>query len=223
MALTFPRAMPTGGVDSQSFDLARVDYLSPTADGGGGGVTAGWPLWRMTLTLNNTDVDETEEWRAWILAQRGSQRLFFGRDLTRPFPKAYPGGFAGLTRAGGGAFDGSAATWSVNADRDVITLTGLPAGFILSWNDGLGFKWTTGGAARRSLVRCVEPVVANGSGVAALTVEPPLPTVTSNAAVAYLNQPDCLMRLVPGETQIGEIDTLHTAGGSVTAIQRLIA
>lgn len=224
MALIFPRAMPEGGVDSQSFDIARVDYASPRTDGRQDSITAGFPLWRMSLTLNNGDVDETDEWRAWVLAQRGSQRLFFGRDLTRPFPRACPEGFDGMTRAGGGAFDGAATSWSFNTARDELTLTGLPPGLPLSLNDYAGFRWGAAGAgARRALVRAVEAGTASGAGVVTVTVEPPLPTIVPGGAVAYLNRPECLMRLIPGETSIGEIDTLHSAGGTIIALQDLLA
>lgn len=222
MALTFPRPMPTGGADSQAFELARVDYLSPRTDGRLSSVAAGFPLWSMTITLNNGDADETDEWRAWVPAQRGASRLFFGSDLTRPFPKAYRQGFAGMSRAGGGSFNGSASSWAVNADRDVVTLSGLPASFALSLNDYIGFKWTTGGSARRSLVRVVEASTVNASGVLAVTVEPAVPNLTPGSAIAYLDRPDCLMRLVPSETSIGEIDTLHSAGGQISAIQDLL-
>ncbi len=222
MSLTFPRPMPSGGADSQAFEIARVDYGSPRTDGRIGAITAGFPLWSMRLTLQNTDVDETDEWRAWIPAQRGAQRQIFGCDLTRPYPKAYRNGFGGMTRTNGQVFDGSAASWSVTADRDVVTLTGLPAALSLSLNDYIGFKWTTSGAPRRSLVRIVEAGVATATGTLSVTVEPALPTLTPGTATAYLNAPDCLMRLIPQETQMGEIDTLHSAGGTVTAIQDLI-
>lgn len=215
--------MPAGGVDSEGFDLNRVDYLSPVVDGRQGSVTAGFPLWRMSLTFANATADETDEWRAWADGQRGSQRLFFGRDLSRPYPKAHVGGFGGMNRAAGGGFDGSATSWSVNADRDVLALTGLPAGLKLGHRDYVGFRWLTGGEARRALVRVIEPAVATGAGVLSdLTVEPALPGVVPGSAVAYLNEPDCLMRLVSGETQFGQIDTLHSGGGSLTGLQELL-
>ena len=223
MGLTFPRVMPMGGVDSQSFELARADYLSPVLDGRLGSVSAGFPLWRMSLTLANTTADETDEWRAWLDGQRGSQRLFLGRDLSRPYPKAHIAGFGGMTRAGGGTFDGSATSWSINDNRDVPAFTGLPAAFSLGLRDAIGFRWTTGGGARRALVRVIESATANISGVIpALTVEPALPGLVPANAVAFFDNPDCLMRLVPGETALGEIDTLHCGGGSVVALQELL-
>jgi len=223
MALTFPRAMPTGGVDSQGFEISRVDFLSPRGDGRLNSVSAGFPLWRMTVTLNNADVDETDEWRAWVPAQRGASRMFFGRDLTRPFPKAYPKGFDGMIRAAGGAFTGAASSWAVNADRDVPTLSGLPANLALGRNDYVGFKWTTGGSARRALVRVMEPASASAGGIWSGAVEPAVPNIVPGTAVAYLDNPDCLMRLVPDQTSIGEIDTLHSAGGTIVALQDLLA
>ncbi|MBX9707562.1 MAG: hypothetical protein K2X61_06485 [Caulobacteraceae bacterium] len=224
MALTFPRPMPTGGVESQAFQIARADFQSPTLNGGGGGVTAGFPRWRMAATLANTTADETEDWIAFLDSLRGSQRLFLGRDLTRPYPKAYPAGFSGMTRAGGGSFDGSATGWSINTAGDVASLSGLPAGLALGLKDYVGFRWTTGGSARRALVRVVEPATANGSGViSGLTVEPAVPTLVPDGAVAFLNEPDCLMRIVTEETSMGEIDTLHSGGGSVVALQELLA
>lgn len=223
MSLTFPRPMPTGGVDSQAFQIARVDLASPTLNGGGGGVTAGFPRWRMSCTLANTTAEETEEWIAFLDSLRGSQRVFLGRDLTRPFPKAYPAGFDGMDRAGGGAFDGAATGWSVDTAGDVLGLTGLPAGLALGLKDSVGFRWTTGGGARRALVRVVEPAIADGSGVVSgLTVEPAVPSIVPVGAVAFLNEPDCLMRIVTEETSMGEIDTLHSGGGTVVGIQQLL-
>lgn len=222
MALSFPRDMPSGGVEDQSFQIARVDYGYGRVDGSQGAVTAGFPLWRMALTLNNADADETDEWRAWVPGQRGAQRPFYGRDLTRPYPKAHAGGFDGMNRASGGAFDGAATGWSVNADRDVVTLSGLPAALTLSLNDYIGFRWTTLGEPRRALVQCMEGVVASGAGVLAVTVEPALPTLVPGGAVAYLDRPGCIMKLVPGETRMGPIDLVHSAGGTIVAVQHLL-
>src|SRR5690554_4386798 len=102
MALTFPLSMPAGGVASQAWTIDRADFRNADNAGRIGGVQAGFPRWMTTITLGDGDADEIEEWIAFLDALRGGMFTFYGRDLTRPFPKRYPGGFVGLTRAGGG-------------------------------------------------------------------------------------------------------------------------
>lgn len=224
MAITFPRPMPSAMPLSHLFEIERVDYLSPEASGRLGAISAGYPLWGARWGLPNHGQDETDEWRAWISAQRGPGRLFYGCDRRRPYPIAYrKTGFAGLVRAGGGAFDGTATSWSINGTRDVLTLQGLPAGFVFRYGDYAGFKWTTATQPRRALVRSVDvPLVANGAGQLVVTVEPPLPLLVPVGAVVNLDHPDCLMKLVPGETEIGEATRTEKLSGRVTAVQQLL-
>lgn len=224
MALTFPRAMPTLGAASQSFEPLRNDFLSPENGGRLGALTAGFPLWRGEWVLGKgINEAKADVWLAWLRAQRGPMNLFFGQDYRRPFPMAYPKGFAGLVRAvGGAAFDGSATSWSINGTGDVLTLNGLPAGLAFSVCDYVDFRWTTGGVARRSLVSCVEPVTASGGGVATFAVEPPVPTITPGGAVAHLDNPSCLMRLTT-DTQVDLMDRRKVPGLRVVALQDLLA
>ena len=224
MALSFPLTMPAGGVDSQGFQILRNDLLSPELSGKVGGVTMGFPRWRMTVSLANADSDELDEWQAFVDALRGAQRTFLARDLSRPFGKAYPQGYGGMTRAPGslvtGPFDGTAGGWSVLGDRSRVNLNSLPPSLGFARRDYLGFQWTVGGEPRRSLHRFCEAGTANGSGdILNRSVEPPVPTFVPSNAIATLAGADCVMRLIPGETNIGETDALHTAGGSVSAIQ----
>lgn len=223
MSLTFPRDMPSAGVGEETFEIQRVDYLSPEAGGRLGSMSAGYPLWGGEWALPTKGQARADEWRAWISAQRGSTRLFYGYETARRVPLAYQdSNMLALLRAGGGAFDGKATSWSVNGTRDVLTLNGLPAGLVLTWGDYCGFEWTTSSQARRSLVRAVESVVANGSGVAAFAVEPPLPLLTSGAALANLYRPSCLMRLVPSQTKLGGKTRRQAISGGIKALQELL-
>lgn len=222
MALT-AWIMPEVAVVGAVFNLQRVDLQTGALDGRVFGLTAGQPLWTLKATIRDGDAEETDQWFAFLDGLRGVQRPFLAHDLTRPFPRAYPNGFDGLTRASGGAFDGTATSWSVNADRDVITLSGQPAGLPLSHRDGLMLRWATGGEPRRSLHRVVTPAVANGAGVLAVAVEPSVPTLVPNAAIADLARPQAVFKQTPAESGMGELDALHSAGGALSAVQDLRA
>jgi hypothetical protein len=223
MALSFPRSMPSAGVSDETFEILRVDHLSPEASGLLGSISAGFPLWMGEWALPTTGQDRADEWRAWISAQRGSSRLFYGCETARPVPLAYQNSnMLALSRAGGGAFDGTATSWSVNGTRDVLTVNGLPAGFIFTWGDYAGFKWTTSSQPRRTLGRAVEGAIANGSGVAVLTIEPPLPGFVPGGAVLNFDRPDCLMKLVPSATKLGNKTRRQSISGQIKALQQLL-
>nr|WP_314525489.1 hypothetical protein [uncultured Brevundimonas sp.] len=222
MALT-ASIMPDVAVVSAVFNIQRLDFMTTATDGRAFGITAGAPVWILKATIRDGDEDETDEWFAFLDALRGLQRPFLAHDLTRPYPRAYPTGFAGLSRAGGGAFDGTATSWSVNADRDQITLAGQPAAFPLKRRDGLMLRWSTGGEPRRSLHRLSAPATATAGGVVTLAVEPPVPTLVPGTAVADLAKPQAVFKQVISESGMGELDALHSAGGTLSAVQDLRA
>ena len=230
-----PIAMPGSpdgeGVATSMFEVLRVDYASPDMTGRFGGVSAGWPLWQMVLDVGPLDeVRLTRLWRAWLRRLRGQQGVFFARDLTRGWPLAYPTGFAGLTRAGGGGFpsDGQVSSWSLNSTRDALSLTGLPAGFVINADDQIGFRWQTGGEERRALAAFNDAVTADGSGVVtAVSIDPPLSAVVPGGAQAYFESPTCLMRVIVDPTStnpgtLGKQDGVSMQQFTVTALQDLI-
>lgn len=225
-----PLEMPTMGASVQQYELQRVDYQSPEANGRVSGVQAGIPLWMGVWNFGRMTRDKSDELRAFWLRIRGQQRRFLGRDLARPYPKAHITGFTGMVRAGtSDPFDGSATDWSENAaldgDRSIV-LDGLPAGLTLSIGDYIGFRWTssaeTGGLEWTTVVRCVETVTANGVGHLVVTTEPPLPTVVPVDAVAYLDRPACVMAMIGDKSSLEGVDRLLVVrGGTLTAIQDL--
>ncbi len=230
-----PLAFPdTGcGVARVRFDIERVDFASPEASGRQGGVQAGWPLWSAVFDIERSDADSVDLWAAFLSRLRGRQRQFFAGDPTRAFPKSAPGGFAGMNRAGGGAFPGSALAWSQTIDADgnaLIGLTGLPALFAFAPRDFIGFKWDAAGAVagtyeRRTLGRVVLAATASAGGAATVMIEPPLdPLVVPAGAIAHLDRPCCVMRQVPEKTDLGPVGTGSAGGaGTITAIQDLRA
>ncbi len=209
MTISFPRAMPDFGIVSQRFELQRVDLISPRTDGRINSMTVGFPLWSATWSLGAMTEAQMNVWRAWVSSLRGPQRRFIGADQLAGLPQTY-------RDTGLGAFSGDAATWSVNSDRDVLTMTGLGSGFTLLPGDMIGFRW---GTQKFTQVRCLE---ASTGSTAAVAVEPAVPTLVPGGAVAYVKDPVCLMRLTP-ETEIGETDIERVMSGRITAIQDLVA
>lgn len=229
LVLDFPA--PASGVARCQFELNRVDYAAPQAGGRQGGVQAGWPLWSATWEIERSDPVSGDLWRAFAARLRGRIRRFYGRDVTRAYPLTAPQGFAGFVRAGGGAFGGSATGWAQNISTDgdaTIALTGLPAGLTLSVGDYIGWKWDAADAAagtyqRRTMARVVTPATASGGGAISVMVEPPVDTrVVPAGAIAHLDQPCCVMQLMPESTKIGSVGAGRAlSGGTLVAIQDL--
>lgn len=225
-----PLTMPVRGAARQQFEPQRVDYSAPEAGGRIGGVQAGFPLWFGIWTLTDMTPAKSDEWRAFFLQLRGAIRRFLGTDRERPYPKAHSAGFAGMTRAGGGSFDGTASSWSesINGDGDsAVTLHGMPAGLVLGQGDYIGFSYTATEAAVsglpwHALVRVVVGGTADGSGVLTVTSEPPVPAAVPGSATAYLNEPKCVMVLVSEQSSLDAISrrgAIH--GGTVVGVQDL--
>lgn len=227
-----PAAMPTMYVVSQQFEQQRVDYGAPESSGRLGGVQAGFPLWTASWALGRMPMATSDQWRAWLSGMRGATRRFIGYDLGRLYPFAYPAGFGGMTRAGGGSFDGTATSWSetITADGDSqVTLHGMPAAFQFNPGDYIGFHWaatesSVAGLTWHAPVRATAAATADGSGVLTVTCEPPIPSAVPNTATAYLNSPGCTMALDLSQTNLGAVDQLLTiTGGQIVAIQDIRA
>lgn len=219
MSLTTPAAMPAAGPKEQTFEIERVDYQAPEARGRIGGITAGLPLWKTTMTLGTLTVDQSDAWRAFFARQRGAQRLFLGWEIARAMPRWYPKGFPG-------GWNGAASSWSQSIDSNgfaVLTLNGLPRGLRLALGDYVDFRW---GTYKRALVRIIEGAIANASGTVVVTVEPAVPNVVPTSgtpAVAHLDNPACLMKLVPQQSSIGPTTRRGAiSGGTLVAVQDLI-
>jgi hypothetical protein len=212
--------MPTRGFGDIEFELVHAVAVTPEQGGRLVSVELGEARWRMKVRTATMDMTRLGEWRAFLASLKGAGRTFLGLDVSRRYPVTYSTGFAGLNRAGGGSFDGTATSWSVNSTRDEITLNGLPASFRLRPGDMVGLSWSSG--AKRTLHRVLEDVTGNGSGVGTWQVEPGVPTWAPGGATATLDQPSAVMRVQPGSVSIG-VSMMRSGAVSFDAIQHLEA
>lgn len=214
MIVAYPATPPLPGPSRQSFELERIDYQSGDARGRIGGVTAGFPLWRLEWTLGRLTARMTDEWRAFVAGQRGSQRWFYAYDLYRPHPRFYEAGKP---------YAPVAASWSHAVDSAGVarlTLTGLNAGQVVATGDYAGFEWDIW---KRAAVRSLETIIASASGVAVFAIEPAVPAVVPVGAVANLKRPTCLMKLLP-DTKLASPNRMgQLESGTIAAIQDLVA
>lgn len=224
------RPLPEIGEVRMQFEIQRVDYAAPETSGAIGGVQAGWPVWMMRLSLTAVRFEQADILRAWHRRLRGQQRKFLGRDTWRPFPVAYRRhGFRNMLRVGGGAFDGTASGWSqtIDANGDAwLRLDGLASGLILSAGDYVGFKWSSADAAegeydRFTLASVNERAIANAAGTIVVEIDPVVPAWVPEDAVAYLERPACLMKLVDGTQMPANERGWAEAGGVIAAVQVL--
>lgn len=181
--------LPAVPFASRRADLVRVVATTPFRDGGGQVVELGTARWRIELTTNGLKEREFGLVEAWWDRLRGGLNGFYGTDPGRPYPIDYGAGLLSLTRAAGGAFDGTATVTGLGAYT--ISLATLPAGLTLKPGDYVGLIE----GDLRGLYRLVTAVTANGSGAVTVTVEPEVLTnLFTTAATANLAQPVCVMQ-----------------------------
>ena len=203
------------------FDIDPANVLARQGSGAVGGLSNGWPIWRMEAYLSQqTQIANSDNWTAFIDSLNGSLNQFLATDLTRPLPLLYMA--SGLPSG----FDGTPTSWTQALDDDgnpIITLTdtSMPDGFTLSPRDYIGLKWVNGDSLeRRSLHRVCATAVAASRAIAA-RIEPAVPTFVPEGAQANLVAPDCVMRQETRETKVGRRDVFGRAEITFVAYQDL--
>ncbi|WP_425087766.1 hypothetical protein [Stappia sp.] len=172
------------------FGNTMLDRATETAD-------FGTPYWRLysarTGWLTDAQIDEADAF--FTQASKGGN-VFACHDPFRPRPRAYGSSPLSGTKAGGGAFDGSAELDTVTSSTEIV-VSGLPAGFAL--NRGCLVEVNKSSTVR-SLHRVMADATANGSGVVTLTIDFPLDTGVFTAANSTIQfeKPSCLMMVDPG-------------------------
>lgn len=194
MAVTFPRSFPLTRFQSARLELVRFTSHNELYGGATQAHEMAEPRWSLqAVALPRRDAD-FRAWLAWLDSLKGGVGSFYAGDVLACYPVSYPGGFTGLTKAvGGAAFTGAGDVDAVTATT--ITISGLPASFLLKAGDLVGLLK----GANRGLHRIVEDATANGSGIVTVTVEPSvLTSVFDAASTVQFASPVCIMMLAPG-------------------------
>lgn len=147
-------------------------------------------LWVAEFVTHILTYDQALEQEAWLQSLDGGARLFKMWHTLCRYPRNYPNGIAGMTRAGGGAFDGTCNLQAIGTQRDTVTLNTLPAGFVFKVSDMLSFPIAS--PSSQSLHRVIEAGTADGSGAVTLSVRPTLVLPATTNVTVDLIKPWCL-------------------------------
>lgn len=196
MTITHPRSLYA--ID----DIARVtmrplhqQVRAPSRGGNPGAAELGRDLWAFDYGLVALPEARAMAWEAWLSSLRGGLRPFKAVQPLRRYLQAYPAGYGGLTRNGGGAFDGSAVVVA-SAASDQITIGTLPNGLAFAPGDLLSLTYTSGLQALHRVIEAATSV----AGEVTLMVEPRLiPGISAGNAV-QLADPYCLAMLDVGSS-----------------------
>lgn len=130
---------------------------------------------------------------AWWHQQSVGLNTFTMTHPQQTFPVTYKDGFAGIDRAVGGAFDGTATVTALTTNS--ISLSGLPADFALNQGDLVGLVESE----RYGLFEVAADVTGSASGLVTLSVQPFITTsVFTISATANFASPLVEMRVNPG-------------------------
>jgi hypothetical protein len=201
--------LPAFGVTNQPFSLPDNRKFNKT----GGGVIIGYQrgarLWEGSVNFIPMDQRDAKSIEAIVSFLQETGVYFRIYDRTAQFPRSDPGGTILTT---------TPTLTSVNANNHDITISTLPAGYVLSSGDMFNFAYGT----RLALHRIVVGATASGGGVATVTVTPPIrPGFTLGAAMNFKSSTMNAV-LVPGSYRSPDFGPGKvSSGGSFDFIQTL--
>ncbi|UOA25896.1 hypothetical protein DSM107133_00585 [Pseudosulfitobacter sp. DSM 107133] len=200
MPLTFPLStsdfMDELPIARVSFELPETVEMSRAAGGDLLTGRIGNDLWQGEVTLGRLTRAEARDALALVDAVRGPGRSFCAYHAAFAYPLMDPTG----------AILGAATPQIATLDTDtrLLSLKGLPSGYVLSRGDYLSFEYRT--PVRYALHRIQEiSVTANGSGVTPLfEVNPNIRPGAVTDTIVRLIKPFCKAVIVPGSVSSGQ-------------------
>ncbi|MFD1342877.1 hypothetical protein [Litorisediminicola beolgyonensis] len=215
MALSWP--IPLSGffedlpISQVSFSLGTAQTTSET---GGGDVIKhqlGARLWMGEVQLGATPLSDMAaiEARLALLEQPGASLLIYDRRKSNPR----------LDPAGATIAAASPVIASLSVDGRELALEDLPAGYVISQGDMLGFSYGSN-PLRRALHRVVTGATADGTGATGLfEITPVIRPGAALGATVTLSRPVC--KAVITEAQYGSGRSLISRGASFAWRQTL--
>ncbi len=215
MALTFPLAitsffnlLPIGQV---TFDAPEQNENSQTARGEFMAAELGPMLWSGEVKFGAMTNTESATIETLLDALRPVGRTFYAYDSRRRFPLSDPtGSILGAA---------TPVIASLPNTRE-MTISGLPANYVLSIGDYIAFNYGT----RRALHRLVSAATASAGGLTPVfEVTPAIRTGAAVSSAVTLIRPSCKAVLLPGSVSRGVSRQLITRDASFRFRQTLVS
>lgn len=167
------------------FQLIYRQTYSRNGDNKITAIDRGYPVWAGSFESVPLSIDDCIDLESLLNSLQGMTQMFLARDTRREYPRAYSDG----------VFTDAASVLAVGGDGITLSLTGLPANFVISRGDY--FRMLISG--RQFLLQAAEAITADGSGVTGLfqtTPNPPASLLAGQGVTFKL--PQIRMRLEPG-------------------------
>lgn len=197
--------LPTSAV---KWDIQRNDQLDGDGSGDVWQAELADPLWIADITLDRDEHDLLKQIAARIRALNGAAQAFLLCDPLSLYPQADPEGTAL------GSSDVTVRT--VNFNRFLLSLLGLPAGYTLTIGDKV--QITQGTTIRFHEVSAT--ATASMTGTLDVTVWPRLSLNLAVGATITLKRPACPMIVPPGSHDPGTGRGTMTEGAAFRTLQK---
>lgn len=147
--------------------------------------------WQMSFASDVLNWPDANALMTVLESYEGGTILFKAWHPQLRFPQKYrASGFAGLTRSGGGAFDGNCNITSAGVNRRTLEVSNLPGGFKFTLGDMISVPFSDD----QLLFRILADATANPGGIVTISITPTLPlafSVGETPPVATVFKPWC--------------------------------
>lgn len=164
--MVYPLELPTYRATDTDFNLMNVDSFNTLSSGAGFATEIGAPYWDVSVSVHSMKNLEHGYWDGFFDKLRGQKKSFLMYDANRPTPIMYPN-VVGMTKAGGGSFNGSCNIVSFT-DVRTVNVNGLPANFQMITGDYISFVQD----GKYSLHRISDDCLGISGGSATFLFEP---------------------------------------------------